>query len=121
FVILTLAVVPSADALSIRLDATGGAVASASVTINDGGAGDTSALAGAIVYSGSVGAWDFIVTAGLSKPASGTATSPAMQLTIFANSTNSVATTLDAWLSETSFGPSGPTVNVNWFGGGSAI
>jgi type IV secretory pathway VirB2 component (pilin) len=50
------------------------------VLIVDGGLGDTSAITGAIAYSGSVGNWMFNVTGALSKPVMGSAGNPQMDL-----------------------------------------
>lgn len=49
-------------------------------TITDGGAGDANSAAGAITFVGSIGNWNINVTTGLTKPAIGSATLPAMDL-----------------------------------------
>ncbi len=49
-------------------------------TITDGGPGDVNSAAGAITFVGSIGNWNINVTSGLTKPAIGTATLPAMDL-----------------------------------------
>lgn len=50
------------------------------VTVFDGGPGDLSAVAGVVVFSGSVGAFNVNVTTGLSFPLLGSATAPVMDL-----------------------------------------
>jgi len=57
----------------------------------------------------SFGDWSFVVTAGFTKPALGSAVSPIMQFTVAAQSSNplsSTPSTLEVSFSEDSFGPS---------------
>jgi len=52
------------------------------VTVVDGGAGDSAAMAGVVQYTGSVGSWNVVVSSDVTKPAMGSAADPQMQLLI---------------------------------------
>lgn len=79
------------------------------VTISDGGIGDSSATAGVITYVGSLGSAAVNVTTGSSKPATGSAAMPSLNLTDF-TSVISADTSLTVWLTDTDF--SGPTSDM---------
>jgi len=74
------------------------------VTIADGGMGDINAAAGVVTWSGALGVWSINVTTGITKPSSGSAAIPSMDL----NSTDmsTAAGTLTIKFSDTGFGPS---------------
>lgn len=57
------------------------------VTITDGGAGDSCPDTGCVVWIGTIGVWNINVDTGLTKPASGTPTHLDMDLSFVAHST----------------------------------
>jgi hypothetical protein len=59
------------------------------VTIMDGGAGDSCAQVGCVTWIGSVGVWNINVDTGLTKPVTGTSTHIDMDLAFAAHSTGS--------------------------------
>lgn len=73
------------------------------VTITDGGIGDSNPLAGAVTFIGSVGVFDLNVTTGLTAPHVGSAVLPQMDLNSVDTTNN--AGTLTIKFSETGFGP----------------
>jgi len=60
---------------------------------------------GTIAFNGSMGTWNINVTTGLSKPATGSATAPSMDLNSINHTT--AAGTLTIRLADTEFGPAG--------------
>jgi hypothetical protein len=88
------------------------------VTVTDNEIGpevDLSSTVGAILWSGSIGAWTLDVNTGESKPFLGSATDPMMSLNANASST-AAGGTLTITLSDTGFGPVTPdtsTFSVN--------
>ncbi len=98
--LVVLVAAPSADAASIRLQS-GASV----VTINDAGGNDLSGDPGVVAFVGSVGAFQFNITFGVTKPTLGTSGDPEMAMYISANSFIASATpaTLNVWFSETGF------------------
>src|SRR5688572_4038365 len=77
---------PKSSEASMHLMLTSGAT---SVTIDDGGAGDLNAVAGAITFVGAVGSWTINVSTGIGFPVLGSLTLPHMDL-------NSVNTSVSA-------------------------
>jgi hypothetical protein len=76
-----------------------------SVTVVDGGAGDSNPLAGVVTFNGSIGLnWTLNVTTGISKPMLGSQTQPWMDLNSV-NATSKGAGSLTIKLSDTGFGP----------------
>jgi hypothetical protein len=76
-----------------------------SVTVVDGGIGDSSPLAGVVTFNGSIGLnWTLNVTTGVSKPMLGSATQPWMDLNSV-NATSKGAGSLTIMLSDNGFGP----------------
>jgi hypothetical protein len=73
------------------------------VTISDGGGGDSNGAAGAITWVGSLGVWSINVSTGVTKPASGSATNPKMDLNTVDMST--AAGTLTIKFTDDGFGP----------------
>lgn len=68
---------------------------------------DSTVAAGAVTFAGDIGVWDITVTTGVTKPVVGSASSPRMNLVVFALSNSALASnTLTVWFSETGFGPS---------------
>lgn len=92
------------------------------VVIEDGGVGDSNALAGVVTYTGSVGSnWILNVSTGITKPFQGTELTPYMDLNSV-NSTSLGAGTLSIYFSETGFAynpaVTGFTTNVGGTTGG---
>jgi len=83
------------------------------ITITDGGAGDSSALAGSVVWVGAIGVFNINVNTGLTKPILGTSTAPHMDLNFSANAT--AAGSLSVTFSDDGFNYTGSLVDV--FGG----
>src|SRR6185295_8455503 len=75
-----------------------------SVTIVDGGVGDLSPIAGLVLFSGSVGSWEFNVATGVSDPVL-PAPFPHMDLNSIDINTAGSATSLTVMLTDTDFGP----------------
>src|SRR3954471_15210385 len=76
-----------------------------SVTVVDGGVGDSSPLAGVVTFNGSIGLnWTLNVTTGVSKPMLGSAKQPWMDLNSV-NATSKGAGSLTIMLSDNGFGP----------------
>jgi hypothetical protein len=74
------------------------------VTILDNGAGDQSATAGWVLWSGNFGVWDVIVDTGITKPIGGfSAINPGLDLGFQVSSTAAGSLTM-TW-SDTDFGP----------------
>jgi len=97
--LLCLVAVPSAEALSIKL-----ASGITTKIVADGSADDINmGVVGDVLYSESIGSFLVTVTNGVSNPLIGSATSPAMSLTVTAISLG--AGTLTVWLTDDSFGP----------------
>jgi len=95
--ILTLGIqTPSYATAFLRLDN-----GTAFVTIQDNLAGDLNALSGVITFSGAIGGWIVNVTTGVTKPTSGTAVAPVMDL-------NSINLTTPAGL------PGGGTMTISF-------
>jgi hypothetical protein len=90
----------SAMALSIRL--TDG---NTSFTVNDGGPGDTNAVAGVVGFSGAVGDFIVNVSTGISYPILGSSVSPSLDLNSVDVSYNGLAlsNTLTIYLTDTGF------------------
>lgn len=84
------------------------------VTITDGGAGDVNPAAGAVTFIGSVGIFNLNVSTGLSKPATGSASNPRLDLNSVDTSTG--AGTLLITFSDDGFTGSPGTV-LSDFGG----
>jgi hypothetical protein len=76
------------------------------ITISDGGAGDSNASAGLVTWIGNIGVWNINVNTGVTKPAFGNAENPYMDLN-FVNGSSSSAGTLTIWFSETDFSKNG--------------
>lgn len=76
--------------------------------IADGTSADLNTVAGAVTWSGPIGAWFINVTTGITKPATGSPAAPFMDL----NSVNvsNAASTLTIRFSETDFGPLPATI-----------
>jgi hypothetical protein len=106
--LVSLLAAPSAEALTITLFN-----GSSSITVTDGGAGDTSPVAGLVGASGTVGVFEFVVTAGVSDPITGSPSSPSMILSIealtFAGGTLTVA------LSDDNFAGTGDIATAGLF------
>lgn len=85
--------------------------ATTTVTVSDGGAGDTDADAGEIRYSGSIGIFGINLTTGRSKPVLGSTIEPEMQLNSVDVSSSLGGGTLTIRLTDTGFTPAGAT---NW-------
>ena len=78
-------------------------------TISDNGSGDLSWFStGVITFSGMVGDFAVYVTLGSSKPVIGSPTNPMLNITSF-TATSAAGGTLDIALSDTDFGPVGPS------------
>ncbi len=71
------------------------------IVVTDGSAMDTSTLAGAVVFTGSLGNFSFTASAGLTKPQAGSASAPSIDLSSIAQATG--AGTLTVTFSETGF------------------
>lgn len=102
----TLAALPFAANAGLVLKLTDGV---STVTIADGGLGDSAAAAGVITYVGALGSANVNVTTGSSKPASGSAALPALALTDFSTVVTK-KTDLTISLTDTDF--TGPTSQV---------
>jgi len=76
------------------------------LTISDGGAGDSNGAAGLVTWIGTIGVWNINVNTGVTKPAFGNAENPYMDLN-FVNGSSSSAGTLTIWFSETDFTKNG--------------
>jgi len=78
-----------------------------STTVTDGGGGDSLAgTPGAILFAGAAGAnFTITVTTAMSKPASGSAASPEMDLNFVVNNTTGTVDTITISASDTDFGP----------------
>jgi hypothetical protein len=98
-----LASASSAQAATIKLTDGNGTV----VTVADDGVGDSALGLGSINYVGNAvfGNWNILITTGVTKPAFGSATSPAADLAITANKTGGGASSLYILFSDTGFGP----------------
>jgi len=79
------------------------------VTVTDGDAGDMSANAGVVVYSGAVGIFTVNLSTGLSKPLIGTTKAPQMDLNSL-NVSGPGSGTLTIKLTDTDFGASYPSL-----------
>src|ERR1017187_6902775 len=64
------------------------------VTVTDNGSGDSSTIPGVIIYKGTVGNWTNIILA-TSKPFSGSATAPQMDISVQSATSSSSGGTLD--------------------------
>jgi MYXO-CTERM domain-containing protein len=73
------------------------------ITVVDNGPGDLSAATGVILVQTNVGVWSFTIGTATTKPVLGSATDPAMDLTLQANST--AAGSLRLVFSDNGFGP----------------
>src|SRR5690348_2337275 len=67
---------------------------STTVTIMDGGSGDSCAAAGCVVWIGTIGVWNINVDTGLTKPVTGDPTHLDMDLSFAAHSTRAGNLTL---------------------------
>ena len=76
------------------------------ITITDNAAGDLNAIPGVVTWSGAVGVWIVNVDTGLTKPNTGSAIFPVMDLN-FVDQSNA-AGTLTLSFTETDFGPVSP-------------
>ena len=78
------------------------------ITVVDNGPGDLSGTTGFIDVSTNVGVWNLAISTALSKPLSGSATAPVMDLSVQANST--AAGSLRLVFSDNGFGPAAGTL-----------
>ncbi len=108
------AVVPQAQAATI-IELSDGIAPP--VLVVDGGAGDLSAAAGVVVFSGSVGVFDVNVTTGLSFPLLGSSTAPVLELNSVNVSSSGVGTLTIKFTTTGYTGPL-PTGTANLFAGG---
>lgn len=69
---------------------------------------DQSAEPGVVVFIGSLGAWTFQLTSGITKPIIGSETEPIMEFHDVSLSSGKGGGTLTIWFSEVGFGPTGP-------------
>ncbi|MGB0629911.1 MAG: hypothetical protein ACPGRZ_04390 [Alphaproteobacteria bacterium] len=87
------------------------------VTVTDGGAGDASALAGVVIFQGSVGDFLVNVTTGITKPVLGTPADPVLDLNSI-DVTGTAGGVLTVEFTETDFFSGGALVNfVTQIGG----
>jgi hypothetical protein len=100
--LVSLLAVPSAEALRLRITASGGGF----VDIVDDAFPDFAPGQGGIVFVGDVGDFDLTVTTGLSDPISGSTGSPLMKLDVTAFTPNAAGGTILVELTDTDFGPS---------------
>jgi len=97
---LLLGVVTQANAIPmLRLTTNTGAT----VTVADGGLGDSSALAGLVLFNGPLGDWNINVTTGMSKPVAGSAEQPLLDLNSINMSSSGPAGSITLELTDTDF------------------
>jgi hypothetical protein len=117
--ILAASVVVAAASLSFARYADAGSITVSdlvnSITIDDNGAGDTNLADGIIRFNGSIGVWDIVVTVGKTKPALGSVTDPAMDVTLSADST-AAGTLLVTFKEEGFSSPSGGILTATFAG-----
>jgi hypothetical protein len=94
---------PIQAALTVRLSADNGATWT---TVTDGGVGDASGAPGLVTFIGAVGSWSVNVTTGTSKPTTGTADAPYLDINTI-NFSSTAAGKLTIQLSDTDFAPAG--------------
>jgi VPDSG-CTERM motif len=84
------------------------------VTIADGGVGDSNPVAGAVTFIGPIGSFSTNVSTGLSKPVLGSATLPFLDLSSVNFSSGPAGGTLTIGFSDNFFGPTpgGVTANI---------
>lgn len=73
------------------------------VTVNDGGSGDSNPAAGAVTYIGSLGNFSLIVSTGASYPAAGSATYPEIDLSSMHITSGNGGGTLTVTVTQTGF------------------
>lgn len=73
------------------------------ITITDGGAGDSNGQVGAVTWIGSLGSWTLNVSTGITKPILGSSGNPHMDLNSVNTSNSAVATSLTIEFSDTGF------------------
>jgi hypothetical protein len=84
------------------------------VTVADNGSGDSDSTPGSIAYAGAVGNWT-VVAGGTSKPVTGSATAPELDLTTL--NISSGAGTMEIQLSDTGFTTASPVTFLATIGG----
>jgi hypothetical protein len=80
------------------------------ISVTDGGVGDLNTSAGGILVNLSDGAWNLIISSGITKPIAGSASTPIMDLSIQALSTGPGS--LKLTFSDNFFGPASGTLNA---------
>jgi hypothetical protein len=80
------------------------------VTITDNAAGDLNAAPGVVQWSGSIGVFSINLVGGITKPASGSAAIPSMDLV--SQNASTAAGTLAIYWSDTDFGPLPASMNT---------
>jgi hypothetical protein len=102
---LFISAIPSVEAAFMMKVSSG----SDSIIVSDNGAGDFSGgTTGVITFYGAVGNFTFNIAVGSSKPFIGSATNPMLNITSF-NATSMAGGALTIELSDTGFGPVGPS------------
>jgi len=99
--------VPTGPAIEIMSGASAN-----TVILQDNASGDLSAVAGAILWSGSINGWNLVITTALTKPDSGSATLPNMDLDVTASG-NGALGNLTVLFTDTDFGPTAGLVRQN--------
>lgn len=99
-----LAVPTSGPALELMSGAT-------TYVIQDNALGDLSPVAGAILWSGSINGWNLVITTALTKPVSGSATEPNMDLDVTSSGQGALGN-LTVLFTDTDFGPSAGPVET---------
>ena len=99
--------VPTGPALELMSGASAN-----TVILQDNALGDLSAMPGAIIWSGSINGWNLVVTTAITKPISGSATAPNMDLDVTASDIGALGN-LTILFTDTDFGPSAGLVRQN--------
>jgi len=101
FTLAALVVAAQAHAIpQLRLTTSSGA----SVIVTDGGANDSSAIDGLVLFAGALGDWNINVTTGVSRPVLGSELLPMLDLNSFnMTSSNGTAGSITLELTDTSF------------------
>ena len=80
------------------------------ITVTDNGPGDFDPVTGSVLLVTNVGVWNLAISSGLTKPVTGSATDPLMDVNIQANST--AAGSLRLVFSDNGFGPAAGTLEA---------
>jgi hypothetical protein len=78
---------------------------STTIIVQDNGVGDSLAATGGIIWGGQINGWTLVITSGQTKPISGSATTPNMDLSVDASPGGALAG-LTVMFTDTDFGPS---------------